>query len=326
MEIPVKKQEPAVSKPLPVRPNEADPTPLRLFIILIISIFIAEALIMFILSFRPTFSLTEEAFLDALLLSILVFPIIYFFSFKPLVREMGRRKQAYEFLQKSHDELETRVFERTQELTAANKSLQEKEERFCSLVQSSGDAIILADLNGNIILWNKGAQIIFGYSAEEVLSKNITLLMPERYIAAHRQGLIRLNQTGKSRVLGRTLELAGLRKDGTEFPLELSLDSWQTEQGRFFSGIIRDISVRKKIESEREKLLRELQEALANIKTLKGLIPICVSCKKIRDDKGFWQKVESYIESYSEAEFTHGYCPACAERIKKEFLENETKT
>mgnify|MGYP001564979759 FL=1 len=184
----------------------------------------------------------------------------------------------------------------------------------------------MADLNGNIILWNKGAQIIFGYSAEEVLSKNITLLMPERYIAAHRQGLIRLNQTGKSRVLGRTLELAGLRKDGTEFPLELSLDSWQTEQGRFFSGIIRDISVRKKIESEREKLLRELQEALANIKTLKGLIPICVSCKKIRDDKGFWQKVESYIESHSEAEFTHGYCPACAERIKKEFLENETKT
>jgi len=61
----------------------------------------------------------------------------------------------------------------------------------------------------------------------------------------------------------------------------------------------------------REKLINELQEALAKIRTLKGLIPICASCKKVRDDKGYWQQVEVYIRDHSEAEFTHGICPGC---------------
>ena len=73
------------------------------------------------------------------------------------------------------------------------------------------------------------------------------------------------------------------------------------------------------MEKEREKLIIELQDALAEIKTLKGLIPICTWCKKIRDDKGFWKKIEHYIEAHSEAKFTHGICPTCA---KKEFPED----
>jgi len=75
------------------------------------------------------------------------------------------------------------------------------------------------------------------------------------------------------------------------------------------------ITDRKKEEDERERLIAELQEALGKIKTLKGLIPICSSCKKGRDDAGFWHQVEKYIRDYSEADFSHGICPECAKHL-----------
>ena len=75
-----------------------------------------------------------------------------------------------------------------------------------------------------------------------------------------------------------------------------------------------DISKRKQVEEEREKLISELQEALAKVKTLTGLLPICASCKKIRDDKGYWNQIEAYIRDHSEAEFSHGICPECMKK------------
>ncbi len=80
---------------------------------------------------------------------------------------------------------------------------------------------------------------------------------------------------------------------------------------------------RRQVEEEREKLIIELREALAKIKTLRGLIPICASCKKIRDDKGYWNQLEAYIQKHSEAEFTHGICPECAEKLYPEVYEND---
>jgi len=68
-------------------------------------------------------------------------------------------------------------------------------------------------------------------------------------------------------------------------------------------------------DAEQKKLIKELQEALQNIKTLQGLIPICASCKKIRDDKGYWNQIEAYISEHSSAEFSHGICPECARKI-----------
>ncbi len=66
---------------------------------------------------------------------------------------------------------------------------------------------------------------------------------------------------------------------------------------------------------EKERLLKDLQEALANVKTLKGLIPICAWCKKIRDDTGYWQQLEAYLREHSDAELSHGICPECAEKM-----------
>jgi len=80
----------------------------------------------------------------------------------------------------------------------------------------------------------------------------------------------------------------------------------------------REISDRKEAEEERKQLIQDLQKALANAKTLRGLLPICASCKKVRDDKGYWNQIEAYIQDHSEAEFSHGLCPEC---IKKLFPE-----
>ena len=79
-----------------------------------------------------------------------------------------------------------------------------------------------------------------------------------------------------------------------------------------------EITLREKAEQEQSKLIGELQHALDSIKALKGLLPICSSCKKIRDDDGYWQNVEKYIREHSEAQFTHGICPECAQRLYPE--------
>ena len=89
------------------------------------------------------------------------------------------------------------------------------------------------------------------------------------------------------------------------------------------AGLIDYIAALKQAEEERERLIRELQEALANIKTLSGLLPICFSCKQIRDDKGYWNQIETYIHDHTDANFTHGICPPCAQKLYPEFQRSE---
>lgn len=79
-----------------------------------------------------------------------------------------------------------------------------------------------------------------------------------------------------------------------------------------------EIEVRTRLENERERVIKELEKALAEVKRLSGLLPICASCKKIRDDKGYWRRIESYISSHSEAQFSHGICPDCQRELYPE--------
>ena len=120
--------------------------------------------------------------------------------------------------------------------------------RLQALFDSAIDASIVADGERNIRAYNKAAERMFGYGVAELHGRPLTLLMPARYQAAHSEGLSRLRSTGNSRVLGTTVELAGLRKDGREFPLELSLATWKEGADTWFSGTIRDISDRKRTE------------------------------------------------------------------------------
>jgi len=136
----------------------------------------------------------------------------------------------------------------------AEESLSESEHRFESLVESATDAIVVANGRGIIVSWNRAASRLFGYSVEETVDQPLTILMPERYREGHTRGLARIEATGKSRLIGSVVELHGLRKDGEEFPIELSLATWKTAKGSYYSGIIRDISERKKAAQTLEKL------------------------------------------------------------------------
>ncbi len=135
----------------------------------------------------------------------------------------------------------------------AERNLKESEERFRSITQSANDAIITADSKGIILDWNKGAEKIFGYSESEVTGKELSIMIPPSYIDKHIKGVSRIEQGGEHHVVSKTVELYGLHKSGNEFPLELSLAEWETSQGRFFTGIIRDISRRKQDEEEINK-------------------------------------------------------------------------
>lgn len=130
----------------------------------------------------------------------------------------------------------------------AYRLLQESQERYRAITEHSPDAIITADSKGDIILANNSATSIFGYSKDELIGKPVTILMPESCRQEHLAGFERFLKTGKPRLIGKTYETMGKRRDGTEFPVELSLSSWQVKGERFFTAIIRDITERKKAE------------------------------------------------------------------------------
>lgn len=139
------------------------------------------------------------------------------------------------------------------------RALRDSEARFRSIAESASDAIIVADGTGHIVQFNKAAEKIFGYEAEEVLNGPLAMLMPQRYRDGHMRGMERVRSTRHTRLVGQLLELHGLRKDGSEFPIELSLAVWRTEKDVMLcSGIIRDITNRK----EAEKKLQEAREEL----------------------------------------------------------------
>lgn len=165
-----------------------------------------------------------------------------------LKNEVSERRRVEESLKAALEESQKREHE-----------ISDLEERFHKLVETANDAIVSIDSCGNVISWNNGAEATFGYSAEEMSGKELTLIIPERFREAHTKGMSKLLSTGVAKLIGKTIEFIGLRRDGVEFPIELSLTSWKTKAGTFFTGIIRDITERKKAEAEISKLNLELR-------------------------------------------------------------------
>ncbi len=141
------------------------------------------------------------------------------------------------------------------------EALQESEERFRALTQSANEAIIGADSSGRIVLWNKGAERLFLYTEQEALGQPVVILIPEPYLTRHREGVERLHSIGETRVIGKTYEACGLKKDGSEFPVEISLATWEVAKGKSYSAIIRDITERQRAEGE----IRDSRDAVLNM-------------------------------------------------------------
>jgi PAS domain S-box-containing protein len=136
----------------------------------------------------------------------------------------------------------------------AIEALRESEEKFRSISSSAQDALIMMNSKGNISYWNEAAERIFGYTKKEAIDRNLhKLLVPKKYLKAFMMGFKGFNGTGQGGAIGKTIEMSALRKDGTEFPMELSLSSFQLRGQWHALGVVRDISDRKQAEKERLK-------------------------------------------------------------------------
>jgi PAS domain S-box-containing protein len=146
-----------------------------------------------------------------------------------------------------------------EELRRRQDRISASELRFRSVVQSAADAIILSDDSGQIVFWNKGAETIFGYTEDEIIGAPLETLMPEQYRASQRLEFERLRSMGRAQNVGSPVELMALRKDGSAFPIELSLASWTNGSCTMLTAVIRDVSERKR--SEEWRRAKETAEA-----------------------------------------------------------------
>jgi PAS domain S-box-containing protein len=168
-----------------------------------------------------------------------------------LITEKGR-------IEKLNEDYKSEIAERK----AAERALQESEEQFRSITVSAQDAIIMMDDEGDISYSNAAAEKIFGYSGQEMMGRKLhPLIMPERYREAFGKGFEIFKESGQGPAIGKLVELNALKKDGTEFPIELSLSPVKIEGKWNAIGIVRDISERKRAEEEKRKLESQLQRA-----------------------------------------------------------------
>lgn len=142
-----------------------------------------------------------------------------------------------------------------------DEELRKSEARYRTVMDAAFDAIVTITPEGIVRCFNRGAERIFGYGAQEVIEQPVTLLMPERYRELCMAGLHRYLRTGDARVVGGTTELVGLRKDGSEFPIEMSLGEILEDSERLFTGVIREVTERKRTEDA----LREMRDRFRSI-------------------------------------------------------------
>ncbi|MBM4278202.1 MAG: PAS domain S-box protein [Deltaproteobacteria bacterium] len=208
-------------------------------------------------------------------------------------------------------------------LKLSEEKLREERNRAQGYLDVAGVMLLVIGSDQKVRLINKKGGEVLGYDEKEIVGKNwFDHFMPERVrenakavfskIISGEKGSFEyvesviLTKRGEARIIAWYSTI--LRDEAENVVATLS------------SG--EDITERKRAEEEREKIVRELKEALGKVKLLSGFIPICASCKKIRDDKGYWEQVEVYIRDHSEAEFSHGICPEC---MKKLYPEISTK-
>ena len=196
------------------------------------------------------------------------------------------------------------------------------EKYFLAIANTTTDMIHLNNFEGRIVYTNQATEEILGYPAGELVnSLAFSIIHPDDHEIIKND--MRSISLDNNQLPSREIRL--LKKDGQYLDVEVRGFTVALDDGKTYLGaIIRDISARKQREQELEtyrnrleKLVEErtskLQKALGEVKSLRGIFPICSFCKKIRDDKGYWNQVEVYVQKHSEADFSHSVCPDCAQ-------------
>jgi PAS domain S-box-containing protein len=185
----------------------------------------------------------------------------------------------------------------------AQNLLADLEESFLVFIESVPDAMVLSDRGGRIVLVNNNTERLFGYPRDELLGKKVEILIPERLHAHHRRHRADYYRDPGVRGMGIARNLVGCRKDGTEFPVEITLSPVQIRTKPLVWSAIRDVSERAAFFAVNEPGAH------------RGLIQICAWCKRVRDERGSWLQLDRYIESHSGTKFTHGLCGDCLQKL-----------
>ncbi len=188
--------------------------------------------------------------------------------------------------------------ERQVTVSKVRMALRESEAKFRSVMESAIDAIISGDAEGLIRSWNSAATVLFGFTEAEVIGQPIDLIIPERYQEAHQKGIHRVSSGGPTHVIGKTVELAAVRKDGAEFPVELSLATWFLDDERYYTGIIRDISERKQAEQKFRSVTESAIDAIISADHVGHIISWNKAATEIlgyREEEAVGQRLELII-------------------------------
>jgi PAS domain S-box-containing protein len=178
--------------------------------------------------------------------------------------------------------------ERQVTVSKVRMALRESEAKFRSVMESAIDAIISGDAEGNIRSWNSAATALFGFTESEVIGQPIEVIIPERFRKSHEEGINRVSSGGPTHVIGKTVELAAIDKDGNEFPVELSLATWFLDDERYYTGIIRDIRERKQAEQKFRSVTESAIDAIISADHTGEIIS--------------WNKAATNILGYTEEE------------------------
>ena len=179
-----------------------------------------------------------------------------------------------------------------------------------SLINSLPGVMYVFDQLGHFKRWNINFEIVSGYSSNQIKKMN-----PLDFIATEDKPRVRKAIETVFIEGNANVEAGFSAVSGQIIPYLFTGYKFVQQESNYLVGVGLDISDRVKTEKEKENLINKLQETLSQVKQLSGLLPICASCKKIRDDKGYWNQIESYIKEHSEAEFSHSICPDCAKKL-----------
>ena len=229
------------------------------------------------------------------------------YSFNAMIQKLLASRQA---LDKLNQNLDSMVKVRTSELEKSNLNLRESEKKYRQMFEDNTAIKLLIDpINGKLVDANSAAGNFYGYDLSQLQKMKISDIS----ILSSEEIHIRMLdiKSIKIKFLYSKHKLAS----GEIRDVEIHSSPITFEEKKLIFAIIHDISERKTAERERESLIVDLQKALGEIKQLSGLLPICAKCKKIRDDNGYWNQIEGYIQKHSDAQFSHGMCPECSDEL-----------
>ncbi len=195
-----------------------------------------------------------------------------------------------------------------EEKEKAEAKIRQSAREWQTTFDSVNDAISLINIEGKILQCNKAMASLLDKTVLEVMGSTCWELVHNTSERIEGCPFMRMQETHQREII---------RLPSGDRMLQVTVDPVLDEDGDLISvvHIISDITALNQAEEQQKNLISELQTALAKVKKLSGFLPICASCKKIRDDKGYWNQIENSIRDHSEADFSHGLCPECAKNL-----------